>query len=176
MIKMVEVEERKHEETSEIDIGWMTLAVKVAHQGLENGEVPVGAIFVDPKTNAELARSHNLTTKTKNATTHCEVNCIREISAQQKVVEGCTVYVTVEPCIMCAYALNLAKVARVVFGAKNDKFGGNGSILSLNRFPGNVAAYQVEGGVLADEAVKLLQSFYEHGNMKLPEDKRQRRS
>ena len=77
---------------------------------------------------------------------------------------------------MCAYALNLARVGRVVFGAKNDKFGGNGSILSLNRFPGDVPAYEVVGGVLANEAIKLLQSFYEHGNLKLPEDKRQRRS
>ena len=76
---------------------------------------------------------------------------------------------------MCAYALNLAGVKRVVFGAKNDKFGGNGSILSLNKFPGK-DSYQVQEGVLASEAVKLLQNFYEHGNLKIPEDKRQRKN
>ena len=105
--------------------------------------MPVGAVFVDSQSNTELARSHNLSTLTKNATTHCEINCIREITAKQQTAEGCTVYVTVEPCIMCGYALNIAKVARVVFGAKNDKFGGNGSILSLNKFPHDGASYQV---------------------------------
>ena len=74
---------------------------------------------------------------------------------------------------MCAYALNLAGVKRVVFGAKNDKFGGNGSILSLHNFGSQ--AYPVQEGVLADEAVKLLQQFYEHGNLKAPESKRQRK-
>ena len=74
---------------------------------------------------------------------------------------------------MCAYALNLASVSRVVFGAKNDKFGGNGSILSLHKFPG---PYVVQGGVLQDEAIKLLQQFYEEGNLNIPEEKRQRRA
>ena len=77
-------------------------------------------------------------------------------------MQECTVYVTVEPCIMCAYALNLARVKRVVFGTHNDKFGGNGSILSLNKFAGGkveeekTGAYQVTKGVLANEAVKVL--------------------
>ena len=125
-----------------------------------------------------LAKSHNLTTLTKNATTHCEVNCVREISADSSKVEvlkeNCCCYVTVEPCIMCAYALKLAGVKRVVFGAKNDKFGGNGSILSLNLF--GTEPYEVISGVLAEQAVTLLQSFYEHGNLKIPEDKRQRKN
>jgi tRNA-specific adenosine deaminase 2 len=70
---------------------------------------------------------------------------------------------------MCAYALNLAGVPRVVFGCVNDKFGGNGSILSLHKFS---QGYQITKGVLQDEAIKLLQEFYEHGNEKAPEDKR----
>ena len=70
------------------------------------------------------------------ATTHCEVNCIRQIYREKnedKLNES-VVYVTCEPCIMCAYALNIAKVKGVVFGCENDKFGGNGSILSLQNF------------------------------------------
>ena len=96
----------------------------------------------------------------------------------EKLLAECTVYVTVEPCIMCAYALNLAKVKRVVFGTHNDKFGGNGSILSLHKFvkedekEERKVGYEVTKGVLAEDAVKILQSFYEHGNMKLPESKR----
>ena len=154
----------------------MGQALKIASEGLLKGEVPVGAIFVNTVDNKEMARSHNLTTQTKIATTHCEVNCIREISARGLASElaTCCVYVTVEPCIMCAYALNLAGVKRVVFGAKNDKFGGNGSILSLHRF--GEKAYEVQGGLLAGASIKLLQSFYEHGNLKLPENKRQRKT
>ena len=114
-------------------------------------------MFVDANANELLAKSHNLTTRTKNATTHCEVNCIREISAKNngQMPENCCVYVTVEPCIMCAYALNLAGVKRVVFGCRNDKFGGNGSILSLNYF-GGAPKYEVVSGVMSNEAVQLL--------------------
>ena len=86
----------------------------------------------------------------------------------------CDLFVTVEPCIMCAYALNLSGVKRVIYGCDNDKFGGNGSILSLHKFQGN--PYNSKGGVLKDEAIKLLQMFYEHGNEKIPEAKRQRRN
>jgi tRNA-specific adenosine deaminase 2 len=76
---------------------------------------------------------------------------------------------------MCAYALRLAGLKRVVFGCENDKFGGNGSILSLHRFSNPGApdeGYTVEKGLMMEEAVKLLQRFYEHGNEKAPEAKR----
>ena len=79
---------------------------------------------------------------------------------------------------MCAYALNLTGVKHVVFGCENDKFGGNGSILSLNLFnmkDMGVPKYTIKKGVMADEAIKLLQRFYEHGNEKAPEAKRQRK-
>lgn len=111
----------------------MVEALNIAKEGLKCGEVPVGAIFVNNKENKLYAKSHNLTSQTKNATTHCEINCIREIG-DAEILRNLTVYVTVEPCIMCGYALNLAGVKRVVFGTKNDKFGGNGSILSLHNF------------------------------------------
>ncbi len=127
--------------------------------------MPVGAVFVLAGGKI-LAAAHNLTNVSKNATTHCEILCIREIK-DPALLADCTVYVTVEPCIMCAEALNLARVKRVVYGCANDKFGGNGSILSLQ-------TYQVQDGVLKDEAIKMLQQFYEHGNEKAPESKRQR--
>ena len=95
---------------NERDIFWMKEAIKTANEGLLNGEVPVGAVFVDTDSDYMIAKSHNLTTVSKNATTHCEVNCIREITAAGKsssLVNACC-YVTVEPCIMCAYALNYA--------------------------------------------------------------------
>ena len=90
----------------------------------------------------------------------------------QNSLAGCTLYVTVEPCIMCAYALHLTKIDRVVYGCDNDKFGGTGSILNLHRFSeerDGGAPYKVCRGVLKDEAVCLLQEFYEHGNVKAPD-------
>ena len=79
---------------------------------------------------------------------------------------------------MCAYALNIAGIGQVVFGCENDKFGGNGSILSLHRFKkesNTEVKYGIKKGVMKEEAVKLLQRFYEHGNEKAPENKRQRK-
>ena len=159
------------------DEAWMDEAIKVAKLGLASGEVPVGCVFV--KDGAVIAKAHNLTVVTRNATTHCEINCIRELTASlgkeacAQAMKQATLYVTVEPCIMCAYALNIMGVPRVVFGCDNDKFGGNGSILSLHQFK---AGYEVVRGVRRDQAVSLLQQFYEHGNLKVPEAKRQRKT
>ena len=130
------------------DRKFMTLALEQAKLSLKEGEVPVGCVFVlDEKV---IAQSHNLTNATKNATTHCEVNCIRELSQRHpdllQITRNCTLYVTCEPCLMCAHALNLVKIKRVVYGCHNDKFGGNGSILSINNHTG----YKVEAGLMKD--------------------------
>ena len=96
----------------------------------------MGCLFVHNPTDRILASSHNLTNLTKNATTHCEINCLRQICRQgeKSLLPDCTLYVSVEPCIMCAYALRLSGIQKVVFGCENDKFGGNGSILSIHRY------------------------------------------
>mmetsp|Transcript_22277 Transcript_22277/g.15887 ORF Transcript_22277/g.15887 Transcript_22277/m.15887 type:complete len:130 (+) Transcript_22277:48-437(+) len=127
----------------------MQKALEQAEKALYEAEVPVGCVFVDNKTGKIVASAHNLTNKTKNATTHCEINCIRELGNGFDFSQ-CTLYVTVEPCIMCAYALNLIQIKKVVYGCDNDKFGGNASILSLHR---NIEKpkdlkYEVVSGVL----------------------------
>lgn len=105
----------------------MELALEQARLGLEEGEVPVGCVFVQ---NGEiLVSAHNETNLTKNATKHCEIVCIDKLGA---ALHHSELYVTCEPCIMCAEALNLIRVSRVYFGCFNEKFGGNGSVLSLN--------------------------------------------
>jgi tRNA-specific adenosine deaminase 2 len=83
-------------------------------------------------------------------------------------LSDCTLYVTCEPCIMCADALNRIKIGRVVFGCRNDKFGGCGSILSLHRYP-------ITSGVLEQETVDLLRTFYHRENYHAPEAKRKRK-
>ena len=99
----------------------------------------MGCVFVSDE--EIIAASHNLTNVTKNATTHCEINCIRDLSSKmpdeyKEIFGKSTLYVTCEPCLMCAHALNLVGVKRVVYGARNDKFGGHGSILSLHKIGG----------------------------------------
>ena len=132
--------------------------------------MPVGCVFVYE--GEVIAQSHNFTNATKNATTHCEVNCIREMASKYPnlldITRNSTLYVTCEPCLMCAHALNLVKIKRVVYGCHNDKFGGNGSILSLHKHTG----YQVESGLMEEQSIKILQQFYEHGNVKAPDAKR----
>ena len=88
----------------------------------------------------------------------------------------CRLYVTCEPCIMCAAALSQVGIGKVYFGCRNDKFGGCGSILSLHYdIHPNHNGYPVVGGILAEEAVRLLRSFYERENMHAPDDKRKRK-
>jgi tRNA-specific adenosine deaminase 2 len=88
----------------------------------------------------------------------------------------CRLYVTCEPCIMCAAALSQVGIGKVYFGCRNDKFGGCGSILSLHEDkPPNHKGYPIVAGILEAEAVQLLRSFYERENMHAPDDKRKRK-
>eukprot|EP01016_Furgasonia_blochmanni_P002326 TRINITY_DN10913_c0_g1_i2.p1 TRINITY_DN10913_c0_g1~~TRINITY_DN10913_c0_g1_i2.p1 ORF type:complete len:161 (-),score=17.45 TRINITY_DN10913_c0_g1_i2:28-510(-) len=82
-------------------------------------------------------------------------------------------YVAVEPCIMCAFALNLVGIRKVFFGCWNERFGGNGSILSLHNSL-SFHKYDILGGILQEECVNVLKTFYERGNMNIPEEKRHR--
>ena len=106
----------------------MRAALEQAQLAMENGEVPVGCVFV--KENQILARAYNATNRTKNATQHCELVAIAEAG---ETLEGSDLYVTCEPCIMCAEALKLVGVQRVFFGCYNERFGGTGSILALHK-------------------------------------------
>lgn len=97
-------------------------------------------------------------------------------SYETAMLSQCCLYVTCEPCIMCAAALAQVGIGRVVFGCRNDKFGGCGSILHLHqdREP-NHKGYPIRGGILEDEAVTLLRSFYDRENFHAPDDKRKRK-
>ena len=103
--------------------------------------MPVGVVFVrrppDSTTPRVLARAHNATNATQNGTRHAELVAIDNILLRQRlpasVLSECDVYVTCEPCIMCAGALALVRVRRVVFGCRNERFGGCGSILSVHQ-------------------------------------------
>ena len=157
----------------------MRMALEQARYALRVGEVPVGCVFV--REGVIVATGHNKTNVTCNATRHAELVAYDKsfvASGQNpKVLENSTLYVTVEPCIMCAAALRACGVKAVFFGCRNDKFGGNGSVLSLHKtgatgFTATSQGYVVTGGILEQEAIHMLQSFYERGNTKAPKPQR----
>jgi tRNA(adenine34) deaminase len=142
------------------DIGFMELALAEARLAVEAGEVPVGAVVV--RGGAVVARASNRTIRDQDATAHAESLAIRQASeaAGSWRLEGHTLYVTLEPCAMCAGALVLARVDRVVFAAWDPKAGMAGSIADLLRHPRLNHRPEVQGGVLEDEAGALLRDFF----------------
>jgi tRNA(adenine34) deaminase len=142
------------------DIGFMELALAEARLAAEAGEVPVGAVVV--RGGEVVARASNRTIRDQDATAHAESLAIRDASAAAGSwrLEGHTLYVTLEPCAMCAGAIVLARVDRVVFGAWDAKAGMAGSIHDLLRHPRLNHRPEVQGGVLEDEAGALLRAFF----------------
>ncbi|KAL8619150.1 hypothetical protein ACOMHN_019422 [Nucella lapillus] len=159
---------------------WMHRAMQYAREALASGEVPVGCILVYQ--NQELATGGNRVNETKNATSHAEVVAMRTVMdwceqhgrLQRQVFREVTVYVTVEPCIMCAGALRQMGIPLVVYGCSNERFGGCGSILDVasDRLESLGPGFDVVRGVLGQEAVQLLKQFYKGENPNAPEDKR----
>lgn len=145
---------------------YMQLALEEAEKGYKGGEVPVGVVFVR---NGEviMGRGHNQTNATKNGTRHAELVVIDEILGQghsPTIFQDCEVYVTCEPCIMCAGALGLLQIKRVVFGCRNDRFGGCGSILNVHEAQHAPHRYPAQGGMMEKEAVALFKTFYAREN------------
>ncbi len=139
----------------------MREALAEARRGFEAGEVPVGAVVVLDE--AIIARAHNEPISRSDPTAHAEVIALRE--AGRKVgnyrLTGATLYATVEPCAMCCGAALQARVARVVYGARDPKAGVVESLYRLladERFNHRI---EVTGGVLADESAALLRAFFE---------------
>jgi tRNA(adenine34) deaminase len=140
----------------------MGQALAVASEGLTSGDVPVGALVVGPD-GAVLGVGHNLREAVGDPTAHAEVVAIRAAAARVGSwrLEGCTLVVTLEPCAMCAGALVLARVSRVVLGAWDPKAGACGSVWDLTRDPLATHLVDVVGGVRAEESAALLVDFFE---------------
>ena len=145
---------------AETDFAWMEHALVEAGLAREAGEVPVGAVIV--RDGAIVAHAHNRTIRDQDASAHAELLAIRGASAvmQSWRLTGCTLYVTLEPCAMCAGAIVLARVDRVVFAAWDAKAGMAGSIGDLLRHPRLNHRPEVQGGVREGEASSLLREFF----------------
>lgn len=143
------------------DVMWMQRALDEADAAAACGDVPVGCLIVGPA-GEELARGRNRREVDQDPTAHAEIDALRR--AARAVghwrIAGATVYVTLEPCPMCAGALVNARVARVVYGAPDHKAGAVDTLYEIGRDPRLNHRFEVERGVLAAEAIERLQSFF----------------
>ena len=137
----------------------MKRALELAEIAAEQGDVPVGAVIV--KDGEIISEGYNLREVNKSVTAHAEMVAIERACGQLGGWHlcGCTLYVTLEPCPMCAGALINSRVDRVVFGLRDPKAGCLGSVLNMNRYPFN-HAFDITEGVLAEESAKLLSDFF----------------
>jgi len=142
------------------DDAWMGEALTEARAAAAAGEVPVGAIII--RDGVVIARASNRTLRDQDATAHGETLAIRAASAAVGSwrLEGCSLYVTLEPCAMCAGAIVLARIDRVVFGAWDEKAGMAGSVTDLLRHPRLNHRPEVLAGVRAAECGDLLTEFF----------------
>jgi tRNA(adenine34) deaminase len=138
----------------------MDAALDEARAAVATGDVPIGAVVT--RDDEVLARAGNAREREQDPTAHAEVLALRRAAQRLSMwrLEGCTLYVTLEPCAMCAGALVLARVDRLVFGAKDDKAGFVGSLGDLVRNPRLNHTVEVESGVLAEECGALLRAFF----------------
>ena len=142
------------------DLRWMTAALAEARSAATSGDVPVGAIVL--RDGEVVARAVNRTARDQDPTAHAELLAIRAASAAlgRWRLDDCTLCVTLEPCAMCAGAIVLARIARVVLGAWDPKAGMAGSVGDLLRHPRLNHRPEVVGGVLESECGALLREFF----------------
>lgn len=161
----------------------MAIALFVAYRAMINNETPVACILVSRKRNEILSIGYNDTNRSLNGTRHAEFIAIdkvinrhippqerSDLSKIQAFFADIVLYVSVEPCIMCASALKQIGISYVVYGCGNERFGGNGTILNIHQ-DGINKSYPSYGGILRTEAVQLLRNFYIQENGSAPNPK-----
>jgi tRNA(adenine34) deaminase len=140
---------------------FMKEALLEATKGFDEGEVPVGAVIVDPA-GSIVARAHNQPISLNDPCAHAEILALRQAGIFYKNyrIEGATLVVTIEPCLMCIGAALHARVTRLVFGALDPKWGAVGSLYNMPEDLRLNHRIEVIPGVLAEECLKLLQDFF----------------
>lgn len=141
-----------------MDEEYMALAIMEAMEAAKEDEVPVGAVIV--RDGKVIAKAHNTRERDKNALYHAEIKAINQacsVLGGWRLV-GCTMYVTLEPCPMCAGAIINSRIERVVYGAPDNKAGAFGTMINLTDYP--LFKPQIESGVLKEECSKMLTEFF----------------
>ena len=149
-----------------IDEKYMRIALKEAQNAVILDEVPVGAVIV--KDDKILAKGHNLREKSNDPTSHAEINAIRKACKKLNSwrLEGATIYVTVEPCSMCAGTLLQCRIGRIVYGASDPKGGAIESSLELFKAKNINHHPEILGGVLKEECSNLISSYFKSKRQK----------
>ena len=144
----------------------MALALAEARKAMEEGEIPVGAVVA--KGQSVISCAHNLREQLRDPTAHAEMIAIREASEKigSRRLEGCTLYVTLEPCPMCAGALVMACMDKCYFGARDERQGCAESVYALTSDPAFYHRVTCIGGLMEAEAGELLKSFFALKRMK----------
>ena len=145
----------------EPDHRWMKTALREAERAFEKKEVPVGAVVV--KDSQLIGRGHNLVETLRDPTAHAEMIAITAAceTLGTKILDGCTLYVTLEPCPMCAGAIVWARLRRLVFGAFDEKAGSASTLYNIPQDDRLNHFVEVISGVEADQAAVLLQAFFQ---------------
>jgi len=147
---------------TEEDQQFMKLAIEQARIAEENGDVPIGAIIVHK--NQIIGKAYNQREQLKDPTAHAEIIALTQAAAalENWHLNGCTMYVTLEPCPMCAGALVLSRMDRLVYGCDDPKTGAVKSLYNIVTDERLNHRLEVTSGVLADECTKQLQDFFQH--------------
>jgi len=142
------------------DEHWMSEALRLARRAAEEGEVPIGAVVV--RDGEIVGRGWNRNIGLNDPSAHAEIMALREagIEAGNHRLPGCELYVTLEPCPMCAGAMIHARLARVIYGADDPKTGAAGGVFDLLEHPAHNHRLEVTGGCLAEECSLLLRTFF----------------
>lgn len=139
---------------------WMKHALKLAVRAFDENEVPVGAIVVHK--NAVIAKGYNQVERMHDPTAHAEMIALTAAAAhlQHKFLKECVLYVTMEPCPMCAGAIVLSRIPTIVFGCYDPKMGASGSVMNITENKKLNHAVHVVGGVLDGECGSLVKEFF----------------
>lgn len=155
------------------DEKYMREALRQAKKAYDLGEVPIGCVIVSNETGQIVGRGYNRRNTDRTTLSHAEISAIRKASKKTGDwrLEGCTIYITLEPCPMCAGAIVQARIDRCVYAAASDKAGCAGTVLNLleeSRFNHQV---EITKGILEEESTALLQRFFKELRIKIKDGK-----
>ena len=151
---------------------FMSEALKEAEKSLDKAEIPIGCVIV--KDGEVLGRGHNAREELNQAIMHAEVMAIQEANRTEGKwrLLDCTLFVTIEPCVMSSGAIVLARIHKVIYAARNQKFGGAGSLYDILRDQSLNHRVEVETGVMEEECAKIMQDFFRQSRERKKEAKR----
>jgi len=151
---------------------FMSEALKEAQKSLDKAEIPIGCVIV--KDGEIVGRGHNAREELNQAIMHAEVMAIQEANrtiGNWRLLD-CTLFVTIEPCVMCSGAVGLARIPKVIYGASNQKFGGAGSLYDILRDERLNHRVDLETGVMEKECAEIMQNFFRQSRERKKEVKR----